>query len=426
VPLEEIRSDEKSDEKGVPMPDLAPPASHPLPLTPTFPFEGDIYVEPDPLYATLRARCPVYEIATREGRRAWLVTRYDDARRALTDPRFTRGDTLDEQTVQAMGVAGPSGRTALIYADPPLLTESRKLISHYFSAQRVESLRPRAEQIVDELLAEMVAGGPPADLLTGLARPLPIRIICELLGIAVSDSERIRESVELLMAVEGRDLDDVREAFLFVYDYLGRHVTHRRANPGDDLLSDLIQTTRTDVPLNDGELVGLAMLLFVTGHETTMTQIVNSCLVLLQDDAQLDRIRRDPSLVVPAVEELLRFVPLGHAGLPFAVSEDLEFGGVQMTRGDLVFVSKLSANRDSAAFPDADALDVTRWPNKHIAFSHGPHYCLGAALARMELQVAIGSLVARLPGLRLAADPAGLSWRTGSIQRGPASLPVTW
>ena len=399
---------------------------HTLPETPKFPFEGDVFVDPDPLYAALRAECPVYEVSTKDGKRAWLVTRYEDAKQVLLDPRFTRGDTLDEQTVQAMGVAGPAGRTALIYADPPLLNESRKLISAYFNVKRVEALRPRAQQIVDELLDEMITAGGPADLLTGLARPLPIRIICELLGIRVSDSEEIRKSVELLMSIEGKKPDDIRDAFVFVYGYLGKFVADLRENPGDDLLSELIGTDKISEPLTDGELVGLAMLLFVTGHETTMTQIVNSCLVLLQDQAQLAKLRENPDLLDSAVEELLRFVPLGHAGLPFAASEDLEFGGVRMAKGDLVFVSKLSANRDEDAFPGADTLDLTRTPNKHIAFSHGPHYCLGAALARMELRVAIGSLIARLPGLRLAVDAADLTWRTGSIQRGPEGLPVTW
>jgi cytochrome P450 len=393
---------------------------------PKFPFEGDVFVEPDPLYTKLRAECPVSEVSTKDGKRAWLVTRYEDARNALLEPRFTRGDTLDEQTVQAMGVAGPAGRTALIYADPPLLNESRKLISAYFNVKRVEALRPRAQQIVDELLDGMIAAGGPADLMTGLARPLPIRIICELLGIPVSDSEEIRKSVELLMSIEGKKPDDIRDAFVFVYGYLGKFIAELRENPGDDLLSELIGTDKIEEPLTDGELVGLAMLLFVTGHETTMTQIVNSCLVLLQDEAQLAKLRENPDLLDSAVEELLRFVPLGHAGLPFAASEDLEFGGVRMAKGDLVFVSKLSANRDEDAFPGADTLDLARTPNKHIAFSHGPHYCLGAALARMELRVAIGSLIARLPGLRLAVDPADLTWRTGSIQRGPESLPVTW
>ncbi|HEX5200097.1 MAG TPA: cytochrome P450 [Actinoplanes sp.] len=396
------------------------------PEAPEFPFAGDIRVEPDPLYATLREHCPVFEVGTRDGRRAWLITRYEDAKRALTDPRLTRGGTVDARTVQAMGLGGPAGRTALIYADPPVLTESRKLISRYFNHRRVESLRPRAQQIVDELLDDMLAAGPPADLLTALARPLPIRIICELLGIPAGDSERVRENVELLMATGGREPDEVRNAFAFVYGYLARHIGQRRADPGDDLLSDLIGADPADEPLSDAELVGLAMLLFVTGHETTMTQIVNSCLVLLQEPEQFGRLRDDPSLLPGAIEELLRFVPLGHAGLPFAVSEDLEFGAARMAKGDLVFVSKLSANRDERAFPAAGVLDLGRTPNKHIAFSHGPHYCLGAALARMEMQVAIGTLVARVPGLRLAADPDRLDWRTDSIQRGPHHLPVAW
>jgi cytochrome P450 len=392
---------------------------------PVFPFEGDVFVEPDPVYAALRADSPVCPVTTHSGRRAWLVTRYEDAKRALTEPRFTRGGTLDEQTVQAMGVAGPVDRTALIYADPPVLTESRRLIAHHFNARRIESLRPRAQQIVDELLARMIEDGGPVDLLERFARPLPMRIICELLGIPSAESDRIRECVELLMSVEGRNGDDVREAFVFLYGYLGRHVELLRGNPADDLISELITSDQTDQPLTDGELVSLAMLLFVTGHETTMTQIVNSCLVLMQSD-QKHLLQERPELIGSCVEELLRFVPLGHAGLPFAVGEDLEFAGVRMRQGDLVFVSKLSANRDESAFTTADTLDITRDPNKHLAFSHGPHYCLGASLARMEMQVAIGSLFTRLPGVRLAVDVAELNWRVGSIQRGPEALPVTW
>jgi cytochrome P450 len=366
-------------------------------------------------------------VTGKDGRRGWLVTRYDDAKKALVESRFTRADTIDEQTVQSVGVAGPAGRTALIYADPPLLSQSRKLISQYFNARRVESLRPRAEQIVDEALDRMLSAGGPADLLADLARPLPMQIICELLGIPAAESESLRESIELLMATEGKDPGSVRDAFMRVYGYLGRFVAERRGQPPTgDLISDLVHSDQAEPPLTDGELVGFAMLLFVTGHETTMTQIVNSCLMLLQEEKQLAKLRSDPGLLESCVEELLRFVPLGHAGLPFAVSEDMEFCGVQMAKGDLVFVSKLSANRDERAFPAADTLDITRAPNKHIAFSHGPHYCLGAALARMEMQVAIGRLVDRIPTLRLAVDPADLEWRTDSIQRGPTSLPVTW
>ncbi|TPQ16135.1 cytochrome P450 [Streptomyces sporangiiformans] len=395
--------------------------------SPKFPFEGDVFVEPDPRYAELRAGRPVCPVTVQNGKRAWLITRYEDARAALTDPRFTRGGTLDAQTVQAMGVAGPAGRMALIYADPPLLTESRGLVSRYFNARRVESLRPRAQEIVDGLIDRMEATGGPVDLLESLARPLPIQIICELLGIPVTDSDAIRHSVELLMHIEGTSGDEIRDAFTHVYGYLGTYVGRLREKPGDDLLSDLILDGADDgTSLSDSELVGLAMLLFVTGHETTMTQMVNSCLVLLQSDEQRTRLLDHPGLIDTCVEELLRFVPLGHAGLPFAAGEDLEFRDVKMSKGELVFVSKLSANRDESAFDAAGTLDIGRTPNRHIAFSHGPHYCLGAALARMELRVAIGTLFSRLPTLRLAVDPEELVWRVGSIQRGPVGLPVTW
>jgi cytochrome P450 len=398
-----------------------------LPAEPRFPLKGDVYIEPDPLYARLRAQCPVYKVTGKDGRPGWLVTRYNDAKRALVEPRFTRAGTIDEQTVQAMGVAGPAGRTALIYADPPLLSQSRKLIAHYFNGERVEALRPRAGQIVDELLDQMLAAGAPADLLADLARPLPMGIICELLGIPLGESDSLRQSVELLMATDGESQEAIRDAFVHVYGYLSRHVAERHGSPPTgDLISDLVHSDQAEPPLTEAELVGFAMLLFVTGHETTMTQIVNSCLILLQEDTQLKRLRSDPGLLESCVEELLRFVPLGHAGLPFAACEDMEFGGVRMAKGDLVFVSKLSANRDERAFPAAGSFDITRTPNKHMAFSHGPHYCLGAALARMEMQVAIGRLVTRIPTLRLAVDTEELQWRTDSIQRGPTSLPVAW
>jgi nocardicin N-oxygenase len=290
----------------------------------------------------------------------------------------------------------------------------------------VESLRPRAQQIVDALIDRMLAEGGPLDLVTAFARPLPVRIICELLGLPSAESEHIRESVELLMHTHGADPDAVRDAFVLLHGELGRAVRERRRSPGDDLISDLIQSDRADEPLTDGELVGLALLLFVTGHETTMTQLASSALALLQDDGQRDALIARPELIGSCVEELLRFVPLGHAGLPFAAAEDLELAGVRIPRGDLVFVSKLSANRDERAFPEADVLDITRSPNRHIAFSHGPHHCLGAALARMEMQVALGSLFSRMPTLRLAVRFDEVEWRTGSIQRGPVRLPVTW
>jgi cytochrome P450 len=391
-----------------------------------FPFPGDVRVDPDPRYARLRAEQPICPVRVTGGTRAWLITRYDDAKSVLTNSHFTRGDTLDETTVQAMGVAGPAGRTALIYADPPVLTESRKLIARYFTARRVEALRPRAQHIVDGLIDAMIADGGPVDLLERFARPLPIRIICELLGLPVADSDRIRRSVEVLMSVQGRAMEQVRDAFGFIYGYLGDFVAALRGEPAAGLLCDLAYAENSGEPLTDAELVGLAMLLFVTGHETTMTQIVNSCLVLLRCDEQRQFLSRGREVIESAVEELLRFVPLGHAGLPFAASADLEFGGVRMCKGDLVFVSKLSANRDESAFERAGELDLLRSPNNHIAFSHGPHYCLGAGLARMEMQVAFGTLFTRLPGLRLAVDESELTWRAGSIQRGPESLPVTW
>jgi len=397
-----------------------------LPEKPRFPFVGDVEVEPTPLYAALREERPVFEVTTPEGKRAWLVTRYRDAKLVLTDNRFTREGTLDERTVQAMGVTGPGGRSALIYADPPMLTDARKLISHHFNASRVAALRPLAQSIVDELIDTMTTTGAPADVLTGFARPLPIRIICALLGIPFSESEQIRESVDVLMTVTGRGPDEIRDAFMHAYGYLGTLVAARRAAPADDLVSDLIRTEETDDPLTDGELIGLAMLLFVTGHETTMTQIANSVYTLLQQPDQWALLRDDLTLLDTAIEELLRFVPLGHAGLPFAASEDVDVASVRINRGDLVYVSKLSANRDESVFPVAHRLDLTRTPNKHVAFSHGPHYCLGASLARMELQVAIGTLVRRLPDLRLAVDQSELTWRTDSIQRGPAALPVAW
>ncbi|MBX9152082.1 cytochrome P450 [Rhodococcus qingshengii] len=242
----------------------------------------------------------------------------------------------------------------------------------------------------------------------------------------LADSERIARDVDVLMATDNRSFDELREAFIHIRDHLSATVTLRRTDPGEDLLSDLIGTTLTDDPLTDGELTGLAMLLFVTGHETTMTQLTNSVLTLLRQPKRWAQLVATPELVPTAVEELLRYVPLGHAGLPFAASEDLRLGEVDIAAGDLVYVSKLSANRDSRAFPDADMLDLTRHPNRHIAFSHGPHYCLGAGLARMELVEALSGLVARFPGLALGCDPDELTWRQDSIQRGPRTLPLSW
>ncbi|WP_345510230.1 cytochrome P450, partial [Phytohabitans houttuyneae] len=278
------------------------------------------------------------------------------------------------------------------------------------------------------LIDRMVEDGPPADLVERFATPLPITVICELLGVPVEDQEHFHAWSEAIVSTTSLTPEEIKQYLESLWGYMAGLIAERRVRPTDDLIGALVRARDEDNDrLSEDEMVRLAAGLLAAGHETTVTQIPNFVYVLLTHPDQLDRLRAAPELVPVAVEELMRYVPLGVAS-SFAryALEDVELGGVLVRAGEPVIGSLSSANRDESVFARPDALDLTRSTNPHIGFGHGVHHCAGAQLARMELQVAVAALLERLPGLRFAVPEPELVWKSGLLVRGLKHMPVAW
>jgi cytochrome P450 len=342
-------------------------------------LDEDFIQNPYALYEQLRADAPVREALMPNGLKAWVVSRYADAREALANPALHK------------------------------------------DMRRVELLRPRVAEIAEDLLAEL-AGQDEVDLVAAFAVPLPVTVICELLGVPRANHDEFRTwSTSMVSAGEP---EAVAAAAAAMAAYLNQLIAAKRTDPADDLLSALIQARDDGDSLTEVELVSMAFLLLVAGHETTVNLIANGVLALLRDPAQLAVLRADPALLPGAVDEFLRYDgPINHAMLRYTTAP-VDLGGTTIPADEFVLVSLSSANRDDARFPNADHLDVTRAAGGHLAFGHGIHFCLGAPLARLEGQIAIGRLLDRFPDLALATAPATLRWRNTTLLRGLESLPV--
>ncbi|MFC5744329.1 cytochrome P450 [Actinomadura rugatobispora] len=394
---------------------------------PGYPFGDGTGLALEPEYGHLRADEPVSRVQLPFGGPAWLVTRHADVRKVLTDPRFSsRATTANPDgprfTPQPLFPAG------VMSMDPPEHTRIRSLVSKAFTGNRVEALRPRIAEIAGGLADAMLEHGPPADLVSMFALPLPVTVICELLGVPYADRDRFRELSDALLSTTALPPEEIFAAVMALNEYLAGLIEERRAGPRDDMLSDLVRARDEDDRLSEQELVEFGVGLLVTGHETAATQIGNFVYMLARNPGQLAALRADPALVPRAVEELLRHTPLGAvSGIPRVAVEDVELSGVTIRAGDSVIPSINSANHDESVFEDAHRLDVHRPSNPHIAFGHGVHFCLGAQLARAELRTALETLLVRFPGLELVAgDDAGLAWKKGLLIRGFSELPVTW
>jgi cytochrome P450 len=312
----------------------------------------------------------------------------------------------------------------MLTRDPPDHTRLRRLVNKAFTPRRTDALRPRIADITAALLDAMEDAGPDVDLLESLAFPLPVTVICEMLGIPPDDRENFREWTQILIGTPGVAEDVFTAASTAMFEYILRLLAGKRAAPADDLLSALIQARDEDDRLDESELLSNVFLLLVAGHDTTVNLIGTGTLALLTHPAELARLRDDPALLPQAVEELLRFAsPVNHATYRFA-SQDVPIGGTVIPRGDLVLIALSSANHDPGQFPQPDTLDLSRDPSGHVAFGHGIHYCVGAPLARIEGQIAFGALLERFPGIELAVPPESLRFRPGTLIRGLESLPV--
>jgi cytochrome P450 len=383
-------------------------------------FDGDPYA----VFALLRERGPVHHIRMAQGADGWLVVGYDEVRATLADPRLTKNWEHAADKLRKLRV---STGYHMLGADPPDHTRLRRLVAREFTAGRIQALAPRVQQITDELLDAMLAAPDPrADLVPALAFPLPITIICELLGVPFLEREQFRDWSNTVLG--SAEPDEKQRITGLMAAYLTELLAAKREAPGEDLMSALITTADEDGDrLSEDELMGTAWLLLVAGHETTVHLITNGVLALLRHPEQLALLRSDFSLLDGAVEEMLRYEgPVLTPTFRFTV-DPVEIGGTLIPGGGEVVLPVIGdANRDEAHFPDPRRFDIRRETRGHVAFGHGIHYCLGAPLARVEGRIALRSLLERAPGLALDTDPAALDWRTGMLIRGPRRLPVRW
>jgi cytochrome P450 len=378
---------------------------------------------PAPKLAELREHCPVPQIELPGGGTAYLATRHADVRRVFTDPRFSRAAAAGPD--RPTGELGSLAEDSLIGMDPPQHTRIRGIIAGAFTARRVEQLRPWVAGLLDGMLDELEAAGPPADLVPHLSSPLPLYVIGELFGIPKEDNEAVRRWSDALVGDWDADPEPPRAALAA----FGELIAQRRRRPGDDLMSALITAWDAQSDLGERELISVTAGIFVGGHETTTNQINLFLVLLSRHPEQLAGLRGDdPEAVARAVEELSRYIQLGDTGvlLPRVTVEDVELSGVRIPAGSAVLPAVVSANRDAAVFDDPDRLDLTRAATPHLGFGAGPHHCLGAALARMELQEALGALLRRLPGVRIAVPEQELRFKPGLVVNSLVKLPVTW
>ena len=396
----------------------------------------DFKADPFPFYRRLREEAPVFRVQLPDRQTAWLVTRYDDVVTVLTDERFSK-DVFRVRSKEQRAAAPrltklltpllmPLARH-MLNRDPPDHTRLRALVQQAFSPRLVEGMRGRIETLADELLDRVIRRGR-MDLIADYALPIPTTVIAEMLGVPVGDRHKFHHwSSAMLSAGASRfGLLRAMPSALRFMRYIRQLIQSRRANLRDDLISALITAKEASERLSDDELLSMILLLIVAGHETTVNLIASGMLALFEHPDQLEKLRSDPALIKPAVEELLRYsAPVETATERFAC-EDVELAGVKIAKGDLVIAAIASANRDESRFINPDTLDLTREPNKHLAFGLGIHFCLGASLARLEGQTAINALLARTRDLRLAVDPSTLRWRSGLVLRGLKALPVSF
>jgi cytochrome P450 len=389
--------------------------------------------DPFPVFAEVRRLGPVHAVTLADGHRAWLVVRYDDARAALNEPRLSKDMHAALATgscVVAEGLPGPAFARHVLTVDPPDHTRLRRLLSAAFSTRRVETLRTRVQTITDDLLDDIARHEPdsPVDLVASFAFPLPFTVICELLGVSQSDRASLGEGFTKMLVPTSnpQEYAAAKEASDSVVAMLRSLVETKRIDPGDDLVSDLISARDGEERLDTQELLSTIFQLIVAGHDTTASLIGNSLVALFRNPAQLAELRADPARIPRAVEEFLRYdAPVPHSTFRYTTSP-ITLGGVAIPAGEQVIICLAAANRDADRYASPETLDLDRDEARHLAFGHGIHHCLGAPLARMEGQLALGTLLRRFPALSLAVPIGDLHWGHGDglVLRGLSQLPV--
>jgi cytochrome P450 len=380
--------------------------------------------DPYAVFERLRTESPVHPVLLPRGLPAWLVTRYADVRAALADPKLHKdsrkiADLFDQSGRQTLN--SDAFAYHMLNSDPPDHERLRRLVNKAFTARRIEQMRPRIEEITAGLLAD-IGSRTEFDLLDEFAFPLPITVICELLGVPTDDRDDFRVWSNTLLS--GSAVEEISAAASSMSEYLVNLVADKRTDPGADMLSALVQASDDDDRLSERELTAMAFLLLVAGHETTVNLIGNGILALMRDPEQFAALRADRSLLPGAIEEFLRFEgPVTNATLRYT-TEPTDIGGVTVPASSFVVVSLASANRDSRRYPSPDRLDIERDVSGHMAFGHGIHYCLGAPLARLEAEIAFAGLLDAFDRIDVAVPNDELRWRSGFVIRGLERLPV--
>ncbi|AJE39273.1 cytochrome P450 [Streptomyces nodosus] len=389
-----------------------------------FPQDRTCPYHPPTAYEPLREERPLSRVTLYDGRDVWVVTGHSAARELLADPRLsTNRDRPGFPVTNERFAAFRRRRVALLGQDDPAHHTQRRMLVPSFTLKRANSLRPRIQETTDRLLDAMEAAGPPAELVSSFALPLPSMVICMLLGVPYADHEFFEEQSRKLL--RGPTADDSLGARDRLDAYLGELIDRKRKEPGDGLLDELIEEQLRQGALDREELVSLATILLIAGHETTANMISLGTFTLLRHPEQLSELRSDPGLMSTAVEELLRFLSIAD-GLVRVATEDIPIGGTTIRAGEGVLFSTSVINRDTTTFPEPDTLDWHRSARHHVAFGFGIHQCLGQNLARTELEIALRTLFERLPGLRLAVPADEIPFKPGDTIQGMLELPVTW
>lgn len=386
---------------------------------------AELVKDPYAVYARLREQGPVHAVTGTDGLPAWLITRYEDVRHALADPRLS----LDKRNAAPGGYRGmalpPALDANLLNMDPPDHTRIRRLVSRAFGPHQVTRLHEPIRRTAGRLLDAMAPHGR-ADLISAYAAPLPITVICDLLGVQEEARGDFRSWTEALVSPDPEHPEQAGDAVRGLLGFFARLIADKRARPADDLMSALVGLRDEEDRLSEDELTSLAFLLLIAGYENTVHLIGNATLALLERPDQLAAVRADPGLLDNAVEELARFDGPAPLAIRRFATEDVPVGGVTVPAGSTVLLSLAAAHRDPRRFTDPDTLDVTRDVTGHLALGHGIHYCLGAPLARAETRIALSALLERFPDLALAVEPSELARRPSMRSRGLLALPVRY
>lgn len=391
-----------------------------------YPFPNPSALEPSPEWARLRGECPVARIRLASGDEAVLLTRHEDVRRVIYDPRFARQLDVEGAAKISDDEEGGLFGAANSIASGAGHQRWRRLVGRYFTARRMLAMRPRIEAMAEQLLDRMIENGSPADLAEAYGFPLPVWVIGMLLGIPEEDRHRFRHWSDTMLNVSRFTQDEINSAQADYFGYLTAHVAALRENPGEDLLSTLVTAPEDGERLSEAEVVLTAQGLLIAGHEATSNMIGKLFAMLLSERDRWEQLLADPAKIRTAIEEALRFDVNPGIGIPRYVSEDVELTDRVLPAGTTVICSMGAANRDGEVFPGADVMDLGRSPNPHVAFGGGQYSCLGQSLARIEMEISLELFLRRLPQLELAGPAEELKAHEGLLVGGLESVRIRW